>query len=41
LKKNLSGVMQPGARPQITMFVKQDREKLTADVNYSFKLGAK
>jgi outer membrane protein assembly factor BamA len=41
LKKNLSGVLQPGARPQVTMFVKQDRERLTADVNYSFKFGAK
>jgi outer membrane protein assembly factor BamA len=41
LKKNLSIVMQPGARPQVTMFIKQDREKLTADVNYSFKFGAK
>jgi outer membrane protein assembly factor BamA len=41
LKKNLSTVMQPGARPQVTMFVKPDREKLTADVNYSFKSGAK
>jgi outer membrane protein assembly factor BamA len=41
LKKNLSGVLQPGARPQVTMFVRQDRERLTADVNYSFKFGAK
>jgi outer membrane protein insertion porin family len=41
LKKNLSGVVQPGARPQVTMFVKPDREKLTADVNYSFKFGAR
>ncbi|HVG31021.1 MAG TPA: POTRA domain-containing protein [Pyrinomonadaceae bacterium] len=41
LKKNLSSVIQPGARPQVTMFVKPDREKLTADVNYSFKFGGK
>lgn len=41
LKKNLSSVMQPDARPQVTMFVKPDREKLTADVNYSFKFGSK
>jgi outer membrane protein assembly factor BamA len=41
LKKNLSGVVQPGARPQVTMFVKPDREKLTADVSYSFKFGGK
>jgi outer membrane protein assembly factor BamA len=41
LKKNLSIVMQPGARPQVTLFLKPDREKLTADVNYTFKFGAK
>jgi outer membrane protein insertion porin family len=41
LKKNLSGVVQPGARPQVTMFVKPDRERLTADVSYSFKFGAR
>lgn len=41
LKKNLSSVLQPGGRPQVTSFVKPDREKLTADVNYTFKLSAK
>jgi outer membrane protein assembly factor BamA len=41
LTKNLSSVLRPGARPQVTMFIKQDRERLTADVNYAFKFGAK
>ncbi|MFN2480518.1 MAG: POTRA domain-containing protein [Pyrinomonadaceae bacterium] len=41
LRKNLSGILQPGARPQVTMFVKPDREKLTADVSYTFKFTAK
>ncbi|HEX8161627.1 MAG TPA: FtsQ-type POTRA domain-containing protein [Pyrinomonadaceae bacterium] len=41
LKKNLSGVLRPGAQPQVTMSIKQDRERLIADVNYAFRLGAR